>query len=276
MQFLISLSREFGVSIDDFLFKELDFAPKNSLDRFVGNYIVYYYNNNSYKGEVHNNLQNTLNYGVISVYKEKEYKCVVVGTFVRSKEAAIELLKKVNLATNKEEILKAHKELNNFYTGTIHTSNQNIFVYLVNAEIEDECFIILNNPPATGQYIGGLGTINTVARGREHNPCVQFLIMSKKIIDKVDGEIYNCLKLDYSVINLEGQVHELIELFKRMYIEKNELSQNLNESQKAAVIENNIKFFFSEIVEANMFRFAKVSNREDDSLFRVLREGIDV
>lgn len=276
MQFLLSLNREFGMSIDDFLFTELDLNPKNKIDRFVGNYIVYYYNNNSYKGEVHNNLQNTLNYGVISVYKEKEYKCVTVGTFLKSKEEAIRLLREVNACENNIDLIETHRKRNNFYTGTIHTTNQNIFLYLTNHDIDDECFIILNNPPTSTNYIGGLGTINTVARGREHNPCVQFLIISKKIIDKVDGEIYNCLKLDYSVINLEGQVHELVELFKRMYIQDNELKKNLNEAQKEAVIENNIKFFFSEIVEANMFRFAKVSNREDDSLFRILKEGIDV
>lgn len=276
MQFLIALNREFGISIDDFLFKELDFSPKSGLDRFVGNYIVYYYNNNSYKGEVHNNLQNTLNYGVISVYKEKDYKYLTAATFFKNKEEAIRLLKAVNKCESSDELIKKHKELNNFYTGTIHTSNQNIFIYLDNVESEDESFIIFNNPPASGNYIGGLGTVNTVARGREHNPCVQFLIMSRKLIDKVDGEIYNCLQLDYSVINLENQVVDLIDLFKRMYIEENELSKNLNESQKQAVIENNIKFFFSEIVEANMFRFAKVSNREDDSLYRILKEGIDV
>lgn len=275
MQFLIALNREFGISIDDFLFKDLDFNPKNNLDKYVGNYIVYYYNNNSYKGEVHTNLQNTLNYGVISVCKEK-YNYRTFGTFFKNKEEAIKLLKVVNSCENTSDIVKKHKEINNFYNGSIHTSNQNIFIYLVNSEIEDECFIILNNPPASSKYIGGLGTINTVARGREHNPCVQFLIMSKKLIDKVDGEIYDCLKLDYSVINLDTQVSDLIDLFKRMYIEENELSKNLNESQKQAVIENNIKFFFSEIVEANMFRFAKVSNREDDSLYRVLKEGIDV
>ena len=276
MQFLIALKKAFGISIDDFLFKELSLEGNLDMNRYVGNYIVYYYNNNSYKGEIHNNLQNTLNYGVISIVREKQYQFSVLGSFLKSKEDAIDTLKKLESKTKLADITEIHAKSNNLYSGNFHVSNQNIFLYLTNKDIDDECFIILNNPPSESSYIGGLGTINTVARGREHNPCVQFIILSKKVIDRPDGEIYNALKLDYSNISFDTQIRDLIALFKRLYIDANELSANLTESQKSAVIENNIKFFFNEIVEANMFRFAKVSNREDDLLYRILKEGFDV
>ncbi|MBR4998866.1 MAG: hypothetical protein IKY10_03205, partial [Clostridia bacterium] len=77
-QFLIALKNAFGISIDDFLFADIFTEEEAIYDRFVGNYIVYYYNNNSYKGEVHTNLSSTLNYGVISIIKEHEMDKKVV------------------------------------------------------------------------------------------------------------------------------------------------------------------------------------------------------
>jgi hypothetical protein len=126
------------------------------------------------------------------------------------------------------------------------------------------------------QYIGGVGTVNTVARGREHNPCIEFIIMSKKLIDKPDGEIYQCLRFDDYNVNFDYAIKDLIELFKRLFVEQNEISSALTENQKLAIIKNKLEYQFDEILEANVFRFAKVSNKEDDKIFDLLREGIDV
>lgn len=50
---------------------------------------------------------------------------------------------------------------------------------------------------------------------------------------------------------------------------------NLSETQKQAIVKNKLEYYFNEILEANLFRFAKVSNREDDSIYKLIREGID-
>ena len=60
IQFLIALKNAFGICLDDFLFSDIDISNEISYDKFIGNYMVYYYNNNSYKGEVHVNISNTL------------------------------------------------------------------------------------------------------------------------------------------------------------------------------------------------------------------------
>ena len=277
IQFLIALKNAFGICIDDFLFSEIDADDNTVYDRFVGNYIVYYYNNNSYKGEVHNNLANTLSYGVISVVKEKnlDKKVVVYGSFMKAKAEAIKLLKHLNSLSG-GDIINAYLETNNYYKGDIKTTQQSIFVELFNKFLGDQCYIILNNPPSKANYIGGVGTINTVARGREHNPCVQFLLISKRLVDKPDGEIYECLKFEDINVNLDNAVKELIELFKRLYVEKNELANTLTENQKSAIVQNKLEYHFSEILEANVFRFAKISNREDDLVYKLIKEGVDV
>ncbi len=278
IQFLVALKNAFGICIDDFLFSDIQIKNETSYDRFLGHYIVYYYNNNSYKGEVHTNLSNTLNYGVISIVQEEELNnnVVVYGTFLREKSEAVKLLKKLNSLNDTSTCKTLHKELNNFYTGNIKTTDQSIFIDLNNNIISDQCYIILNNPPSKSEYIGGVATINTVARGREHNPCVEFMILSKKVLDKPDGEIYECLKFDDFNVNLDYAVKDVVELFKRLYLEQNEISTSLMESQKIAILQNKLEYHFNEILDANVFRFAKVSNREDDMVFKLIKEGVDV
>ncbi|MBR6779283.1 MAG: helix-turn-helix transcriptional regulator [Clostridia bacterium] len=277
IQFLIALKNAFGICLDDFLFAEIDTHEEISYDRFVGNYIVYYYNNNSYKGEVHNNLSNTLNYGVISIIKEKylDKNVIVYGSFVKDKSEAIKLLKDLNSATTNEDIVNIYK-VNNYYKGDLKTTDQSIFIDLYNKTNGDQCYFIFNNPPSVTNYQGGVGTVNTVARGREHNPCIQFIIMSQKLIDKPDGEIYECLKFDDINVNLDDAVKDIVGLFKRLYADKNEIAESLTENQKIAILQNKLEYHFNEIIEANIFRFAKVSNKEDDMIYKLIKEGIDV
>lgn len=278
IQFLIALKNAFGICIDDFLFSEIDVSSEVSYDRFIGNYIVYYYNNNSYKGEVHTNISNTLNYGVISILKEKhlDKNVVVYGTFVKSKIDATKLLKDLNGTKDSKEVLSKYEEAGNVYKGDISTTDQSIFLDLNNGANGDQTYIILNNPPSKNVYLGGAGTVNSVARGREHNPCVQFIILSKKLIEQPDGKIYNCLKFDDYNVNFDYAIKDVIELFKRLYIENNEISTVLTENQKLAIIQNKLEYHFNEILEANVFRFAKISNKEDDMIFKLIKEGLDV
>ena len=100
--------------------------------------------------------------------------------------------------------------------------------------------------------------------------------MSQKLIDKPDGEIYECLKFDDFSVNLDFAVKELVDLFKRLYSENNEIAISLSENQKNAIIQNKLEYHFNEILQANMFRFAKISNKEDDKIFKLIKEGIDV
>ena len=260
------------------LFSEIETEEQVSYDRFVGNYIVYYYNNSSYKGEVHTNLTSTLNYGVVSIVKEHllDKKVVVYGSFMKEKTEAAKLLKKLNSYTSGEQIINDYKETGNFYVGDIKTTQQSIFIDMYNKFNGDQCYMIYNNPPSVSKYIGGVGTVNTIARGREHNPCVQFVILSKYLIDKPDGEIYECLKFDNINVNLDYAVKDIINLFNRLYVEKNEISRSLSEYQKAAILQNKLEYHFDELIESNIFRFAKISNREDDAIFKLIREGVDV
>ena len=159
------------------------------------------------------------------------------------------------------------------YRGNLYTSEQIISIELKDKENGDFSYILLNNPPSKSEYIGGIGTVNSVSKGREHNPCVQYVIVSKKVIEKPDGDLYNCLKLDDYMVKLDDAIDDVISLFKRLYVDKNEISLELSENQKRAIVQNKLDYHFYDILEANSFRFAKVSNKEDDAVFKLIREA---
>ena len=276
IQFLIALKNGFGISVDDFLFSSFQIDESGNCDKYVGNYLIYYYNNDSYKGEVHTNLKNTLNYGVLSIHKEKMFdrNVKVNAIFTKERIDAVKLLKKLNTCGDK--VFQVFQENGNFYDGNISVSEQSIFIDLANKGNGDKSFIILNNPPSKQDYVGGVGTANSIARGREHNPCIQYIIISKKLIDVPDGELYNLLKFDDFTVNMDFAIKDIIDLFKRLYAEKNEISIELTDNQKQAIVRNKLEYHFNEILEANVFRFAKVSNKEDDTIYKLIREGIDV
>ncbi|MBE7082201.1 MAG: helix-turn-helix transcriptional regulator [Clostridiales bacterium] len=274
IQFLIALKNAFNVSIDDFLFSHINDSDDIDYSTYVGNYLMYYYNNSSYKGEIHVNAKNTLHYGVLSVLKiGNEYK--VYALLLKERYEAVKLLKTLN-SSSEQEIMQNYKNNKNSYEGEIHTNAYNIFISLKNFGKDDEAYIILNNPMLKNEYLGGLGTINSVSKGREHNPCLQYIIISRRLIDKTDGELYNSLSLDYAEVDMIDEAKELVSLFKRLYIDKNALLKELDEEQKLSLIENRLNYYFTEVTEANMFRIGKISNYEDDVVYRLLKEGINV
>lgn len=276
IQFLMALKESYGINVDEFLFKELYINEEKSYDRFIGNYLLYYYNNDSYKGEVHSNLKNTLNFGVISIYKEKvlDKNIKVLATFSKDRSEAIKFLKKLN-QSKIEDIEKCFHNLSDVYIGHFDYNEQNIFIALDSAKYKDKTFIILNNPPTSANYIGGVGSVNSISRGREHNPCSQFILLSKKVLDITDGEVYNLLKFDRYTIDLSDETDELVALFKKLYLSEYGNS-NLDEEQKISIVKNKIEFMMRDVFEANAFRFAKISNKDDDSVYRIIKEGIDV
>ena len=275
IQFLVALNSAFNISIDEFLFGNISVKEDNvSYDKYLGNYLVYYFNSNYYKGEGHNNYKNTLNYGVISIIREN-YEVKAYGLFMKERKDAVAVLREFNSLTS-EEVLLRYKEQPDYYSGSFSINDQSIFIQIENKDNGDNAMFIFNNPPSIKRYLGGLGTVNSVARGREHNPCVKYVILSKKLILIPDGELYKLLSINNYKVNLDYAIKDLVDLFKRLYLEKNDISLNLTEMQKNLILQNKLEYHFNEILESNSFRFAKVNNREDDTIYKIIKEGSDV
>ena len=97
---------------------------------------------------MHSNIKNTLNYGVLSIFKEHEFdkEPKVYATFTKSRVDAIQFLRTLN-RTPATDLIKQYSLLKNVYTGQIDANEQNLFITMDNKVYQDKSYIILNNPP---------------------------------------------------------------------------------------------------------------------------------
>ena len=192
------------------------------------------------------------------------------GLFMITREKAEEYLKTLNsFENNLQKINDFYMQFENYYWGDLEQNTNQIFVSLKNNN--DKCLIILNNPPSNKKYVGGLGTVNSISRGREHVPCIQYIIFSSIAFNIPDGEIYNLLALDIAEVNVKNEINDLINLIKRLYLSPTK--SGLNEFQQKRIVEDSIQNIISDAVDSNMFRFAKVSNMEDDNYYRLIKDA---
>lgn len=280
---LLQLKDNYNINIDDFLTKKINFFDvqtksatisfnSNYDEKFLGNYLIYYYNTGFYKGKVDSLAYNTLKYGVLSIYKNSKKKVVASMLLFKSRTDAENYKLKLDKLTG-EELEEEFKQNDDVYSGTIDFNFTQIFINITNTKQNDKGLIILNNPPTDKSYIGGLGTINSVSRARELMPCVQFVIISKYILNKSEGELYSLLSLSVTDINVKNETDKLINLFKNLYINtENNEDMFLEEYQKVKIIENCLENLMKELIEANVFRYAKISNSEDDDFYRLIKE----
>lgn len=279
VKFLTKLKEKFDINIEEFLFSDMQvFAendcPQDNSSRFVGNFICYYYNNASYQGKIHESI-NELNYGVMSIIIVGQ-KCKVYCSFYKDKGIAIKRFKEVNFLKTIEEIEDFHKETSNHYVGELKYTQENVFIEMFCKEKDDNPFIIFKNPPSKSDYVGGIATINSISRGREHNPCIQYFLISKKIINRPDGEIYNLLSMKGVDVDLSGIADEIVKLVNNLYLNDDDgLSNCLTNDQKLNLVENTLKYHFDNIIEANEFRYGKISNRDDDEFYQLIKEETD-
>ena len=270
LKFLLALKENFNIDIDSFIPQKLseNITKTSSVveDKFVGNYIVYYYDSSIYKGKASNLSKNTLRYGVISVFKQNS-EIKVLASLMKSKENTILLKERLEDARTVEELVDIYSG-EDAYTGSIESTTTQVFIYIKNTNNNDQGLIILNNPPSNKTYIGGLGTVNSVSRGREHMPCVQFMIVSRYVLQIPDGEIYNLLALGMAEVNVKNETEQLYKLFQNL----SENADSLTEYQRLKIFEDSLSSTLLDLIDANMFRFAKVSGMEDDNYYRIIRD----
>lgn len=275
LSFFLKLKSTYNLSLDNFLTTSINPQIHNTLveqniSRFIGNYLLYYYDASSYIGQASNPQKNILKYGVVSVLPSGN-SLVSYGCFLKDFNKALELKNKLDAHQNPFDQYEIFSSYTDFvYTGKTETSSTQIFIFL--KSFNDSCLVILNNPPSNKNYIGGLGTVNSVSRGREHMPCIQFVLMSRKPLNLPEGEIFNLLALDVVDINVHNETETLLELFKNLYLHSNENALKLEEFQKRKIFEDALENVVADCVESNIFRFAKISAKEDDHYYNLIKD----
>ena len=278
IKFLIKLKEQYDINIDEFMFSDLSNLSDieneiNIASRFSGNYICYYYNNKEQLGKLHESIKD-LYFGIMSINVIGK-KVKVYATFSKEKHKVIEDFKFLNNAEDFDVVEKYHKQADDHYVGQLTYTQEHVFINLTCKEKNDNAFIIFKNPASKAKYAGGIATINSISRG-SHNPCVQFILLSRKVIKKPDGDIYNRLTMKGVDVNLGNVVNKIINVVKEFYCdEESSLNTNFSDEQKNIIIESIVKHEFDKIVESNKFRFGKISDSEDALFYQLIKEEED-
>ena len=134
--------------------------------------------------------------------------------------------------------------------GTINSTEQESFEYNTNE----------------GQ--GAIGTINSISRGRESMPTIQFIGLSRKETGLSDDELHRMLLLNNATINNSSATDNLVSEIRRIYTEDKGARSDF---QRDIAVKGEISNYVRETIEANLFRVGKVSNLDDDTWYHNLK-----
>lgn len=290
LNFLLQLKSVYGISIDDFLTKRItpadyDTPPATSkleeeelrdYAKFVGTYFLYYFDTSIYKGYNFDSPTEALRFGIMHVYAndssiDKLSHSVVCVTGLETRQAALELRSRIeSAAKNGTDIVSSiQKDYSNLaYYGDFDMTSRHVFITMRQSN-KDQALIILHR---TGEkqthYNSGIGTINSVSRGRESMPTIQFIGFSRENTRLSDEELHEILLLDHISIIETGELTSLIKKIQKLYLTNED---NLTDFQRDISVKGEISAYVRKVVEWNLFRVAKISNRDDDSWYHKLK-----
>ena len=222
----------------------------------------------------------SLLYGVLHIYRDPssfaglQYNCVAV-LGIHKREEADRLVEAFRSAPSPDVIPAevGEKLANKAYYGDFEISQEHAFINLRHTGT-DRALVILhrieNNKPA---YIGGIATINSISKGRERMPVVQFFGLSRSRLQLSAEEIQHTLLLNHPAIIVEEEVDELLRLLRTLYIGNDDARTTLSHEQKRAVLRSTLERIIRKYIERNVFRYAKISEADDDFWYHVIKSS---
>ena len=234
---------------------------------------MYYFDTSKSKGRDLLPPRDSLHYGVLYIYENPtsldvpEFGCAaILGINDRSEVTRVKT--ELDQMKKPAEVIRHIGENyeSRAYYGDFTLSQFHAFVSMSHASTDKALLIfhrIDNNKP---EYIGGIGTINSVSKGREHTPVIQFMGISRYPLTMSEEEIHHNLLLDYPDFEADPEmVDEMIMNFKALYAEPDGVfNERFSEYQKAVMVRSTLERFVKKSLERNMFRYGKISGTTDD------------
>ena len=296
--FFSNITKLSGYSVEDLLNTDLAKAEKEELDdgendldenqknKLCGLYILHYFDTSAFKGRENKNAGEALVFGLLLIYKDKgKYCCLAL--FGLKREEMLERFKSwgggatqnismLTVAAKMKEYRSVH-----VYEGIVDISNGHIYLNL-NYGNRDRVYVILHRPDGTAKhYIGGLGAMLSVSKGRYSSPCLQILGVSRYNLDVSGEEISRRLQLGYPSIKPGDKCEPLIRLIQQMYqpqqeitglVDRGHFEMDLTDVHKEYIIRGEITKIITDIIENNMFRTTKISYIDDDEWYHFVKK----
>ena len=296
VQFLVQLKNLYNISIDDFLTKSINPVTGKAMNtnylmdpdvlatyrKYCGIYFVYYLDTGRYKGRDTQLPKDSVTFGILYIYENPtslsvpEFSCAAV-LGLESREESAYVKRTLETRGDAEKIIEYidAKYPGTVYHGDLEMSPDHVFVTMKHANTDKALLIIHRVDNNKRDYIGGIGTVNSISKGRERAPVVQFMGISRYSLSMSVEEIHHNLLLNYPIFSAENEAEELIKSFKALYIDDNETSTGISDYQKSIVIRSTLERYIRKSLESNMFRYGKISERDDDDWYQAIKNSSD-
>lgn len=301
LEFLLYLKTTYHISIDDFMSRNMtvsDFSntisastqntfpelPQN-IYRYIGTYYLYYFGT-AQKGDVHSkDPESLLHRGIMTLYRDtsdENSNLQVISCFNLKENAANRLFNEISESSQDQHLKETSKitailrkyilqDQSNIYTGEVLLSPSNLFIQLDHAN-RDHGLLIFRNPLSEQKkYIGGIGCMNSVSKGYSFDPCIQYIGISRYILDVSVEDIFKELLIDSVEFDVRTETLELINLFKKLYIETDN-SLLFSEEQKSCFIQSTLEKYIEKTINYNLFLTEKISISRDDNWYHFIKK----
>lgn len=307
---LTQLSELYNISIDDFVTKDLHLYDHGSFSKvepanvqkyqwYIGTYYCYYFDTSAYKGRDNKPDHQALCYGLMHIYEVvspisgSDFKVIAIFG-LKSVDKMLEIAEYLHNFDCPDEINQLlddyeriqmgvhHLPISHFsrYFGDLTLTGQHIFINL-HYKDKDSASLIFNKPfghkPA---YYGGLGTINSVSRGADSYPCIQYMGLSRAPLNASPEEICYNLLLSIPRIKAPDETEQIIALCKSLV--EHQLRQNedtgyytISESQLYLTVKAQLEAKLSKVVERNLSRCLRISRRDDDEWYHFIKPDVE-
>lgn len=196
-----------------------------------------------------------LRYGVLTVYEEynpltakKTVKALAVFTNEREYAQVLKIKQDVDALydsnvkdAKKAESIAAYyeqlKEQMGVYTGEISFGRMQMYVNIA-CDACDDCAHIILFKKGDAIYEGGLGSLNSVALGKERMLTGQKILLSRYVLGCAAEEIGRHLDHTVQYEHSTAKLDEMVQLSQKLYRETDGITSGLDDQDKVSVLQN--------------------------------------
>lgn len=307
LSFLVALKQHFpNVSLEQFLFDDLTeldkpitltqvTIPDTEFRKYHGTYYMFYLDTNKKSSSrTEKNVHETIDLktGILYVSTKSAtsntsvLSCIAVFG-IKKRDEAQKIKNNIDLLGDYDRICEYLREVipHGLYFGQFNMSQMHIFISLNRAiDGKDNALIVLHHASTNkDNYVGGLGTINSVATGRDSDPIVQLIALSKNNTYISDEQIKSQLWFSAPDIHVRGQseTDEILKLAESIFHfdhskthpEDSTPYVQISEHNRKVMLQSYLEYLITKNVENNRLWFGRVSSADDDDWYHLLKDS---
>lgn len=298
---IIRMAAAYGYTPEELAGQLLDLAkagapplsrPEKEYQKYVGTYYAAYFNTDPELGNNCREPHRSLCYGVISVYwrtpTERE-GIPVIALFNVSYESCMKLVDQLKKVSKKDPLSvykqmvsclgkeKGHSFLRCIYEGNLSLNAQTAELTLWQRHGNDALHLRLHNRAANSSegknYKGGLAVMLSNSRGKEHMPCAQVGLLSRRGFSHVtQEELAKWLLFRPPKVNVKKEVDTIVDYMKALFFsdEKNSFFASISEEDKVYMLNSFVEKKVADAIRQNVMEYFKVSTDMDAAVYKAL------